>query len=100
MFIFCFRVYLPDVVGCELLNDDRMNDLLRVFPAPTARYESGTGLASPEGAHAGWNLCRDGAGTMVPPGLAPGVQDGSANRRGRVVAAGPLGWHQDGCYDG
>jgi hypothetical protein len=87
--ILCFRVHLPDVVGCELLNDDRMHDLLRVFPASTARYESGTGLTSPEGAHAGWNLCRDGAGTMVPPGLAPGVQDGSAIRRGGVVTAGP-----------
>ena len=35
-FIFCFRVYLPDVVGGELSHDDRMHDLLLVFPARSA----------------------------------------------------------------
>ena len=30
------RVYLPDVVGCELSHDDRMHDPLLVFPARTA----------------------------------------------------------------
>jgi hypothetical protein len=51
----------------------------------------------PEGAHAGWNLYRDGAGTMVPPGPAPGVQDGSANRRAGLWLPDRTRWHQDGC---
>jgi hypothetical protein len=37
-FIFCFRVYLPDVLGYEMSHDDRMHDLFLVFPArPTPR---------------------------------------------------------------
>ena len=38
-FILCFRVYLPDVVGCELPHDDRMHDLLLVFSCADGRAD-------------------------------------------------------------
>jgi hypothetical protein len=38
-------VYFPDVLGCELLNDDRMHGLLLVFAARTATRDGQSGSA-------------------------------------------------------
>ncbi len=41
--VFRLRVYLCDVVGCELSHDDRMHDLLLVFPARTTARDGQSG---------------------------------------------------------
>ena len=59
---------VEDALDPDLVARVQAHAVLRLLVRGSARYEPGTGSASPEGAHAGWNLSADSARTIVPPG--------------------------------